>query len=469
MARTSASTSGGNAVGTWASRRMASNPSWSAAAGTTLIGRCAIRGNLACTHRAPGHHWDMARVLLVLIAILALTAAPAAAQSLKASSAVGDAVSALRSGTTVYVHPDARDALSEADASQIASSIRESGGRTFVAVLPAGAGSGNVAQQIGERARINGTYVADVDRTWTAASTDLRSGQATQLIADASQGREDDAAGTLGAFVPSVADARPGQSGGGGVSGGLIAILAAVAGGGGLLAWRSQRRRKARQAAEVAELHKVARDDLDAIGEDIRLLEIDVDMPGADPRAKERYGEAVLAYTRAEEGLDLARTSAAFQPIGQALEEGRFALAAAKAHLAGRDEPERRPPCFFDPRHGPSVTDVEWEPARGATREVPVCAADAARLEAGEEPDSRHVTVGGERMPYYQAPGYYGGYYASGMFGGFGGFLPGVLFGSMIGGGWGGGASFDGSGYDGGGFGGGDFGGGDFGGGDFGG
>ena len=98
---------------------------------------------------------------------------------------------------------------------------------------------------------------------------------------------------------------------------------------------------------------------------------------------------------------------------------------------------------------------------------MPVCAADAARLEAGEEPDSRQVTVGGERMPYYQAPGYYGGYYAGGMFGGFGGFLPGILFGSMIGGGWGGGDSFGGS--DGGGFGGGDFGGGDFGGGDFGG
>jgi hypothetical protein len=419
----------------------------------------------------------MARLLLFLIAILAVTAAPAAAQSLKTSSPVGEAASALRSGTTVYVHPDARDALSEADADAIASSIRDSGGRTFVAVLPAGAGTGNVAQRIGEQVRINGTYVADVDGSWSAASTDLRPGQATQLISDASEGRADDAAGTLGAFVPSVADARQpsggdgGGDGGGGSSGGLLAILAVIAGGGGLLAWRSQRKRKARQEAEVAELRKVARDDLDAIGEDIRLLEIDVDMPGADPRAKERYGEAVLAYTRAEEGLDLARTSAEFQPIGQALEEGRFAMAAAKAHLAGRDEPERRPPCFFDPRHGPSVTDVEWQPTWGATREVPVCAADAARLEAGEEPDSREVTVGGERMPYYQAPGYYGGYYAGGMFGGFGGFLPGLLFGSMIGGGgWGGGDSFDGSGGDfGGGFGGGDFGGGDFGGGDFGG
>ena len=277
----------------------------------------------------------MARLLLVLIAIVALTAAPAAAQSLKTSSPISDAAAAVRSGTTVYVHPDARDALSEAEANEIASSIQESGGRTFVAVLPAGAGTGNVAQRIGEQALVNGTYAADVDGTWSAASTDLRSGQASQLIQDASQGREDDAAGTLGAFVPSVADARSsGSDGGSGSSGGLLAILAVIAGGGGLLAWRSQRKRKARQAAEVAELHKVARDDLDAIGEDIRLLEIDVDMPGADPRAKERYGEAVLAYTRAEEGLDLARTSAAFQPIGQALEEGRFALAAAKVRTS---------------------------------------------------------------------------------------------------------------------------------------
>jgi hypothetical protein len=62
----------------------------------------------------------MARLLLFLIAILAVTAAPAAAQSLKTSSPVGEAASALRSGTTVYVHPDARDALSEADADAIA-------------------------------------------------------------------------------------------------------------------------------------------------------------------------------------------------------------------------------------------------------------------------------------------------------------------------------------------------------------
>jgi hypothetical protein len=104
-----------------------------------------------------------------------------------------------------------------------------------------------------------------------------------------------------------------------------------------------------------------------------------------------------------------------------------------------------------------------------------VCAADAARLEAGEEPMSREVVVGGQRMPYWQAPQQYAPFYAGGMFGGFGGFVPGLLFGSMLGGGFFGGfggmdsAEAAGSDWGGGDFGGGDFGGGDFGGGDFGG
>ena len=41
------------------------------------------------------------------------------------------------------------------------------------------------------------------------------------------------------------------------------------------------------------------------------------------------------------------------------------------------------------------------------------------------------MTVGGQRMPYWQAPGHYAPFYAGGMFGGFG--VPGLLFGSVIG------------------------------------
>jgi hypothetical protein len=142
-------------------------------------------------------------------------------------------------------------------------------------------------------------------------------------------------------------------------------------------------------------------------------------------------------------------------------------MASAEARLAGKQPPERRPACFFDPRHGPSVRDVPWSPGGGAMREVPACAACALRVEEGYEPDSRQVLVGGRAMPYWAAGPMYGGY--------FGGFFPGLLFGEMIGGFGLGGFGFGGpfiGGYGGGDAGGGDFGGGglgDFGGGDFGG
>jgi hypothetical protein len=124
---------------------------------------------------------------------------------------------------------------------------------------------------------------------------------------------------------------------------------------------------------------------------------------------------------------------------------------------------------------------------------VPACAADALRVERGEEPTPRELQVGGRMVPYYDAGPLYSPFYG-GYFGGFGGFLPGLFLGEALsgwgdpgpdvvyvddgpGGDWGdfGGGDFDSGGGDfdsgGGDFdsGGGDFdsGGGDFGGGDF--
>src|SRR6476659_5206143 len=58
-------------------------------------------------------------------------------------------------------------------------------------------------------------------------------------------------------------------------------------------------------------------------------------------------------------------------------EEGRYRMTSAEAILAGHQPPERRAPCFFDPRHGPSARDVEWAPPGGTSRKVPACEADA--------------------------------------------------------------------------------------------
>jgi hypothetical protein len=228
---------------------------------------------------------------------------------------------------------------------------------------------------------------------------------------------------------------------------------------------------------EFEEVRRAAQDDLLVLADDIRELDLDIELPGASGDAKEDYARALDLYERAERALDRAGAPQDLEAVSAALEEGRFAMASAKARLEGRAPPERRPPCFFDPRHGPSVRDVEWAPPDGTPRAVPACAADAIRLEEGREPLAREVVVHGQRLPYWEAPAYYGPW-AGGYFGGFGtALLPALFFGSMLGGGvglggpviFGGDEAYDvgaddftdGSGGD---FGGGDFGGGDFGG-----
>ncbi len=164
-------------------------------------------------------------------------------------------------------------------------------------------------------------------------------------------------------------------------------------------------------------------------------------MPDANPEAVRHYTDAVDQYQKAATALDRARRTEDLAPMSAALEAGRFSMASAKAILEGRPVPERRPPCFFDPRHGPSVEDVEWAPPDGAPRMVPACAADAQRVHDGLEPESRQVLAGagGRMTPYWNAPGYYGPW-AGGYFGGFpmGGLFTGLLLGSFLGGGWGG-------------------------------
>lgn len=216
---------------------------------------------------------------------------------------------------------------------------------------------------------------------------------------------------------------------------------------------------------EFEDVRRVAQDDLLALADDIRELDLEVELPDADPAGKRDYAVALDRYERAARAFDRARTPEDLEAVSAALEEGRFAMTSAKARLEGRPPPERRPPCFFDPRHGPSVRDVEWAPAEGTPRLVPACAADAIRIEEGREPLAREVVVHGERRPYWEAPEYYGPW-AGGYFGGFAaGLLPALFFGSMLGGGFalGGPLVLD-EGYDGG-FGdfGGDVGGGDFG------
>ena len=161
-----------------------------------------------------------------------------------------------------------------------------------------------------------------------------------------------------------------------------------------------------------------------ALGDDIRALDLDVQMPDADPAAKEDYARAVDAYDRANRVFETAAYAEDLAPAAEALEEGRWAMAV-------REGAPRRPQAARAPSRRASSTpatarrarDVQWAPPGGTPRPVPACEADAQRVERGEDPQAREVIVGGRRVPYWEAGPAYAPFYG-GFFGSFGGLLP---------------------------------------------
>jgi hypothetical protein len=406
-------------------------------------------------------------LLLLLAAALAVVAAGTAF----AAGVATEAASAL-AGDPVYVDPSSERAISEADAERLRDRIEaKDAGPLYVAILPASAAreAGGSAEQvlaaIAQELDRDGTYVVVVGDQFRAASTVLESGRARELADDAfRESRDQGVAAVLLSFVDAVGEERNGGGGGdGGLRGGALIPLVLA---GAVIAFfvLRRRRRSAENERELAEVKTTARDDLVALGEDIGTVDVDELAPAARPD----YERALEQYQRGSNALDSAKRPEDIEAVSAAVEEGRHAMTAARARASGQEPPERRPLCFFDPRHGPSVREVEWTPPWGAPRPVPACAADAQRIEDGLDPQTREVTVGGRSVPYWNAgPAYVP--WAGGFYGGFGGLFPGFLLGSMLGGGFGFGG-FGGYGDQGDGdFGDGDIGGGDFGGGDIGG
>jgi hypothetical protein len=426
----------------------------------------------------------MKRGLLVAGAAAAVLAL---ATNARAGERIDAAVAALRSNP-VYVDPNAQLAIGTADQARLREAIDSSGGGpVYIAILPraaedeTGGDPDGVLQAIHDGLRRPGTYAVVVGRHFRAGSEGvLPPGVAGRLATEALNAhRKEGVAATLIDFVHRVADAK--QNGGAAPDGGtgepgtgggiLIGLL--VLGGLIFVGYRIiQGRRRAQ--VQLGEVKAAAHDDLIALADDVQKLEQPVE---SNQGAKREYEQALEDYGTASSAYDRARRTKELQAVTSALEEGRYHITAAEAILAGKTPPERRPPCFFDPRHGPSVRDVEWAPPGGGPRKVPACEPDAEAVEHGREPASREVVAGGRSVPYWNAPQYFGPW-AGGYFMPFGGtgFLSGLFVGELLGGaygGWGYG-SWGGSGAAGGfgswSAGGSDFGGGmDFGGGDFGG
>ncbi len=200
---------------------------------------------------------------------------------------------------------------------------------------------------------------------------------------------------------------------------GLLVVVAVIAG----IVMIAGRSRKARELerknAELEPVKKLAFEDITALG--VELQELDLELAGheLDAGMNSDYQRALDAYESAKTAGDTISEPEHIKHVTEILEDGRYAIACVRARVAGEPLPTRRPPCFFDPRHGLSVQDVAYTPPGGARRDVPACALDAERVEAGAEPDIRQVMVGSRRVPYWQGGRAYQPY-AAGYFGAFG-------------------------------------------------
>ncbi|MDQ1682942.1 MAG: hypothetical protein QOH99_1483 [Frankiaceae bacterium] len=406
------------------------------------------------------------RLAVTFAAVAAATALGATPALAISPTDITAAVTAFQSGQRVFVAPGVT-----ADSNAISTAIGTN--TTFIAVFPTTDNTSVSASQLTAAGR-DGMYIAitekaNGDQHVEAKGLNVRSINLNDAITRATQAHHGDptqvaialagdvrtletaANSQTGTVVPSAATHS--TSNGLGFFPVLILGLAAVFG---FMTLRRRKRQRALEAKQFAEVRGPADEDVTALGESVSHLNFDIN--SAQPEARQYYEQALGAYDHAKQAMAVARRPEDLRGVSAALEEGRWALAATSASAAGQAIPERRPPCFFNPQHGPSVADVDYSPEGGAIRQVPVCAADLDRVQRGLDPDVRQVVVAGQQVPYWNAGPMYAPW-AGGYYGGYGSIMPGIFGGLLLAdlltpsygyGGFGGfgGGGFGGGGYD---------------------
>ena len=404
-----------------------------------------------------GYQTDVLLRPLLVVAFLVAFITTAGSAHAQGDDVLADAGEALRRDP-VFVDPAAERALTDAEADRLREEIRASDTPVFVAVLPASAGDADdVVRRLPGVTGLSGTYAAVVGDAFRATSTNVTT--ADELASAAFQAASSGGtSAVLSRFVDEVRTATPSQppsavdpgdrdtrdnnaaDGGDDGPGNLLPIALLAGGGVALVLW--SRRRRHREAAEqrrrLAADAEIVRAELAVLADDILRLEPEVEL---HPAARDDYEAAVERHRVASAALDYADEPIDLVRLDRVVSEARYAMARAKAQVAGREPPPPPDELRRPGRHDEPPLDLD---GRGEL-----------------------VYAGG--MPFY----------GGGWFGGGGGLFSGLLLGSMLGGwGWGGpviinedGGGWDGgdgSGFDGGDLGGGDWGGmGDIGGGDW--
>ncbi|TCC58598.1 hypothetical protein E0H73_25055 [Kribbella pittospori] len=334
----------------------------------------------------------------------------------------------------IWVDPDVKE-LSPAEVSQLDAAAKSAAAPIRIAVIPAEkintSDSGfsvnlawegeEIADQLYDRVGVEGVYAVLVD---ASSESDGRGFHAVQRadhgptyhVGDAVDQAVDccapDYEDMLGKFIeraqqvdkPFYIDAAPYAGGAAGLAGLWWGVSALGA-----------RRARRKDEKEHLELTKPL------LNEEIIALSQQVsDLPTTpDPQQSKLSKDVLDAVEKARHRLDEAEGDDDVQAVTTLLGSARYGLVCLDAVRARKPIPEPTPPCFFDPRHGPSTASVEWQPERGAVREVQVCAACKERAVAGEEPQVRMVEQwSGNLRPYWMVgekmSAYIDGYWSQG-------------------------------------------------------
>lgn len=174
------------------------------------------------------------------------------------------------------------------------------------------------------------------------------------------------------------------------------------------MSWNPFRARREQRLAELDQwrvARRLANEDVTVLGEQLARLHVDTLAADLNEEARQHYRRALEHYDSCKQQVGDSTTREDILAVEQVLADARYHRAAVLALVAGEPLPERREPCWFDPRHGPSTRQMTWAPPSGVERQVPVCAADARRLEGGVNPDIRLVRIGDRYVPWHQAGG----------------------------------------------------------------
>jgi hypothetical protein len=436
----------------------------------------------------------MRRLLIALLAIAGIALASTTANAAVDTDEVTVVAEQMRAGDPVVSVPGAENALSAGQVDALTTQVIASEVPIFIGVFPESAAgtqtTDDVLIALNEQVGLSGVYAVVVGNQFRAGST---SGSASDLATRAFQAERDNGveavlsefiALTTERFAEGAASA-PATAESSTASGVFTFFLLAIFIGVIALVIVVLLRARKRAKLQLSEVRAAVDQDVTEFGE--RLARFDITDPDFDDQARADLQRALDDYDRAKRSAQLMTNANQAEQVTSALEDGRYSLACVQAQVNGEPAPERRAPCFVDPRHGPSVADVLWTPPGldgAAERDVPMCRACKTAVEDGYLPAAREVEVAGGQRPYWQAGRHFGGY-AMGYYAPFTGVMTGLFMGSMLGGMWAtpayasgmGGVGADGTGGFGGsdfgggggfgGFGGGDFGGGGFGGGDF--